>query len=171
MRHAHYRDVPAGTAVRLRQKRHLPRLTMSVAKGAWARRRRYTALEFADFIARADRTVADLCIGTDVMVGFPGEGDAEFEETRRLLAESPIAYAHVFKFSERNGTSAATLADRVDAKMQNARSAAIRRLSAEKRRAFHTAHLGRRLRVLFEEQQGGVWFGYETLNDNQVGLR
>ncbi|HIJ74270.1 MAG TPA: tRNA (N(6)-L-threonylcarbamoyladenosine(37)-C(2))-methylthiotransferase MtaB [Candidatus Hydrogenedentes bacterium] len=130
--------------------------------------RRYTALEFADFLGRASCAVADLCIGTDVMVGFPGEGDAEFEETRRLLADNPITYAHVFKFSERGGTPAAKLADRVDAKTQNARSAIIRRISARKRRRFYEAHLGRRMRVLFEEQEGGLWFGY-TGNYIRVG--
>lgn len=123
-------------------------------------KRRYTREEYLDFVERAQAAVPDLCIGTDILVGAPGEGEAEFEETLRLLEESPLCYAHVFKYSERPGTASARLPDKVDAAAQNRRSACIRRLSAEKRRRFHESHLGKTVEVLFEQEENGLWTGY-----------
>jgi threonylcarbamoyladenosine tRNA methylthiotransferase MtaB len=133
-------------------------------------RRKYTREEYLAFIERAQATVPDLCIGTDVLVGSPGESDADFEETAGLLADTPIRYAHVFKYSERKGTLASRLGDKVDPETRNRRSARIRRISAEKRRAFYVSHLGRTVEVLFEHQENGYWAGY-TGNYVRVGVR
>lgn len=123
-------------------------------------RRLYTREEFLAFILEADRRVEDLCIGTDVMVGAPGELDVDFEDTCDLLLHSPIAYAHVFKFSERDGTAAARLKGKVPPEIQSRRSARVRKLSAEKTRRFNAWYIGKTVEVLFEQQHKGYWSGY-----------
>jgi len=128
-------------------------------------RRLYTREEFRAFILEADQRVENLCIGTDVMVGAPGESDADFESTCDLLLHSPIAYAHVFKYSERDGTAAARFADKVSPEIQSRRSAHVRKLSAEKTQRFNARYLGKTVEVLFEQQQKGYGSGY---TDNYI---
>ncbi len=123
-------------------------------------RRRYVADEFRVFIEGAANTVPDVCIGTDLLVGTPGETESEFAETAQFLQDSPIHYAHVFKYSERKNTLASRYPDKVDPKTASARAAELRRIAAAKRHAFDASHIGRCLAVLFEEQEGGLWAGY-----------
>ncbi|HNV21897.1 MAG TPA: tRNA (N(6)-L-threonylcarbamoyladenosine(37)-C(2))-methylthiotransferase MtaB [Candidatus Hydrogenedentes bacterium] len=133
-------------------------------------KRRYTRREFVEFVETACRRVPDLCVGTDILVGMPGESDAEFEETCAVLRDAPIAYAHVFKYSERDGTASQRMPDKVDPKTANRRSARIRRISAAKRQAFYERYLGASVEVLFEQQQDGWWEGY-TGNYVRVAAR
>ena len=133
-------------------------------------KRKYTAAEFLEFIRAAAAAVPGLCIGTDVLAGSPGETDEDFEATRTLLEESPIAYAHVFKYSEREGTPAARRADQVDPETRNRRSAVLRRVSAEKKRRYMAAHVGQTLPVLFERMEDGLWVGH-TGNYIRVAAR
>ena len=133
-------------------------------------KRRYTRNEYLAFIQHARDTVPDICIGTDIMVGMPGEGDAEFEETASLLEHGPIDYAHVFVYSERSGTPAARMAQKIDPQAKALRSARIRRISAAKRQRFYEEHLGRETEVLFEHRENGVWVGY-TGNYIRVAVR
>ncbi len=78
-------------------------------------RRKYTAAEFADFIMMAYQTVPDIGIGTDVLVGYPGEGEREFINTKKLLADLPVSYYHVFSYSDRKGTGSYKLQPKVPA--------------------------------------------------------
>ena len=133
-------------------------------------RRLYTREDYLDFIETAAGAVPDLCIGADIMVGMPGETESDFEATAALLSESPLSYAHVFKFSERKGTAATRMGDRVSAEEMNRRSATLRSISARKLRAFHERHRGRVLTVLFEHEDHGHWTGY-TENYIRVALR
>jgi len=129
-----------------------------------------TAAAFADFVQRAADQVEGLCVGTDVLVGFPGETAADFEASCRLVRDLPIAYAHVFKYSARPGTPAADLPGRLPPPVLKARSETVRRISAEKRQAFHEGQVGAVREVLFESKRGGHWFGY-TGNYVRVGVR
>jgi len=122
--------------------------------------RPYAAAAFRAFLDRAQHAVADLCIGTDVLVGFPGETGDDFDATCRLVEETCIAYAHVFKYSPRPGTPAATFPDHLDPAVLNRRSARARRLGARKQAQFHQQYLGRTLEVLFEHAEDGRWSGY-----------
>lgn len=133
-------------------------------------KRKYTRREFTDFLDEANRRVPGLCIGTDIMVGMPGETEADFEETCAVLRDSPLAYAHVFKYSERDGTASQRIPDKVDPKTANRRSARVRRLSAQKRHAFYQRYLGTSVEVLFEQEQDGWWDGY-TGNYVRVAAR
>lgn len=123
-------------------------------------RRRYTREEFLDFVRLAARRVPDLCIGTDILVGTPGETDEDFDQTRELLENSPIAYAHVFKYSERDGTAAVRLPGKIAPEIKDRRAARVRRLGAEKLARFHDRFIGRLVEVLFEHREGGHWTGY-----------
>ncbi len=133
-------------------------------------KRRYTREQFCDFVERATGRVPNLCVGTDILVGAPGETETDFTQTLDLLENSPIAYAHVFKYSDRKNTAASRMPDKVDPRTQTARSVAVRRLSARKRAAFLHRYLGRTLEVLFEEEEGGYWWGY-TGNYIRVAAR
>ena len=82
-------------------------------------KRKYTREEYLDFVARAYAAVKDICIGTDVLVGTPGETPDDFEQTCSILADGNLAYAHVFKYSERQGTPASRYDEKVDATEKN----------------------------------------------------
>lgn len=123
-------------------------------------RRRYTLGEYLEFVEAAAARVPEICIGTDIMVGFPGETDAEFDETCATFMNGPFAYCHVFTYSERAGTPAARRADRVPVPVRQRRSAALRALSAKKRRAFMERFLGREVEVLCENPADGSFPAY-----------
>ncbi len=125
-----------------------------------AMRRRDDRAAFIAFIEEAAARVPDLCIGTDVLVGFPGETKADFNDTERLLREAPVHYAHVFKYSARPGTASTRLADPVAPGVMAARSARLRKLSAEKTQAFRARFIGREVVVLIERAQNGHWCGH-----------
>ncbi|MDK1021807.1 MAG: tRNA (N(6)-L-threonylcarbamoyladenosine(37)-C(2))-methylthiotransferase MtaB [Candidatus Hydrogenedentes bacterium] len=123
-------------------------------------RRKYTREDLLGFVEKAAREVQDLCIGTDIMVGFPGERQEDFEQTCDLFERGPFSYAHVFKYSERDGTAAARYIEKVEDEEKSRRSARIRRLSASKLTRFHERFRGRSMPVLFEQQLDGCWSGY-----------
>jgi threonylcarbamoyladenosine tRNA methylthiotransferase MtaB len=123
-------------------------------------RRHYSRAEYARFAQLAVSRVPDLFLGTDIMVGFPGETDDEFRDTCDFFQQMPFAFAHVFTYSERQGTSAARRADPVSIPTRQQRSAHLRRLAAARRHAFLSAHAGRTMRVLFEDFCAGAWPGY-----------
>ena len=132
--------------------------------------RRYTREEFARFVLTLAETVPDVGLGTDLIVGFPGEGEVEFEHSRQLLEELPLMYAHVFSFSARRGTRAAKFSERVHPKTIKQRSQILRSLSAAKRRRFYTTYLGKSVSVLFERRENtGLFTGY-TGNYMKVGV-
>ena len=133
--------------------------------------RRYTLEEFSAFIRSLAKAIPEVNIGTDIIVGFPGEGDEEFEHSRQLLEELPLNYAHVFSFSPRKGTQAASLPHRVHPETIKQRSQILRTLSAQKRQQFYAAYLGKTVSVLFERQEKhGLFTGY-TDNYIKVGVQ
>lgn len=122
--------------------------------------RRYTADEYAEFAERAASSVPGLGLGTDVIVGFPGETDAAFDRTRRVLSDLPFAYYHVFSYSPRAGTKAAQSPDHLPPEVIAERSRILREDSDRRRREFAASHLGRTVEVLFEQQdRAGRWTG------------
>ena len=96
----------------------------------------------------------DAAIGADVMVGFPGETDAEFDETRRFIAELPYTYLHVFTYSERPGTPAAAMPDRVPIQVRKRRNRVLRDLAAAKNLDFRRRMVGQTLSVVTLELEG-----------------
>jgi threonylcarbamoyladenosine tRNA methylthiotransferase MtaB len=136
-----------------------------------AMNRRYTAREYADFVEKAIRLVPDLGLGTDVMVGFPGESEAAFANTRTLLEDLPFAYFHVFSYSPRPGTAAIKFPDRIASKTIKARSAILCGLSRAKRLNFYQRHIGGTVDVLFETRNQQGFFTGLTPNYIRVGVQ
>ncbi|MEP0823470.1 MAG: tRNA (N(6)-L-threonylcarbamoyladenosine(37)-C(2))-methylthiotransferase MtaB [Ignavibacterium sp.] len=115
-----------------------------------AMQRRYRRTRYADRISRIHALLPEAGIGADVIVGFPGETKAEFQETSSLLADLPVTYLHVFSYSERPNTPAAHLPGSVSPAERAARSEHLRMLSERKRRLFHESMVGSVRNVLFE---------------------
>ena len=124
-------------------------------------RRKYSISEYSDFVLEAFRRCPGLCLGTDIMVGFTGESEEDFEGTCRRFLELPFAYTHVFPFSEREGTLVMQREEGwVDPSERNRRCAVLRRLSSRQRHAFMESRSGRPARVLLEDPRDGGFPGY-----------
>lgn len=113
--------------------------------------RRYTAEEYKKVVDRLRENLGDVAITTDVMVGFPGETDAEFAETLRFLQEIQLYQMHIFKYSPRKGTPAATYSDQVPSEKKDERSNTLISLSSRNTLDFNQQHVGKILLVLFEQ--------------------
>ncbi len=124
-------------------------------------RRRYTFTEYLDYITQAKQQVLEVCIGSDVIVGFPGESDEIFEETFLALKEAPIDYFHVFPYAERKGTTSEKLLPKITPNDIQRRASVLRLLSDQKRQNFIENSIGKSLQVLFEKQVApDLWQGY-----------
>jgi threonylcarbamoyladenosine tRNA methylthiotransferase MtaB len=113
-----------------------------------AMRRPYTAAYFRGVVEAIHARLPNAAIGTDVIVGFPGETDADFEATARLLDTLPIAYAHVFPYSDRPGTAATALASKVDGNVIRDRARALREIVACQSEQFRRNQVGRAMKAL-----------------------
>jgi threonylcarbamoyladenosine tRNA methylthiotransferase MtaB len=105
--------------------------------------RKYRPRHYADRAMKARRLMPDAAIGADVMVGFPGETDELFEESRQFIAAMPFTYLHVFTYSERPGTPAAIMPGAVPMRVRKDRNRVLRELANEKNAAFRRSLLGR----------------------------
>jgi threonylcarbamoyladenosine tRNA methylthiotransferase MtaB len=124
-------------------------------------RRRYQRELYKSRIEKIKSVMPSCCIGVDVIVGFPGETHEHFLETYQYLNELDISYLHVFTYSERENTLAATLPDSVPMKIRNERSRMLHILSDKKRRAFYENNLTKSFTVLFENDvEDGLMHGF-----------
>jgi threonylcarbamoyladenosine tRNA methylthiotransferase MtaB len=135
--------------------------------------RKYRPWHYREKIEKIRAAMPDAAIGADVMVGFPGETDAEFEETRAMIDDLPFTYLHVFTFSARPGTPAAAMPDQVPVPVARERNKILRDLAAEKKLAFMRSMIGRELEAITlnvtGEDANGAWT--EALTDNYVKMR
>lgn len=124
-------------------------------------RRRYQRELYQERVRQIKTLMPHCCIGVDVIVGFPGETHADFLETYQFLNALDISYLHVFTYSERDNTLAATMGDVVPSKQRSERSKMLHILSDKKRRAFYEAHIGKNFTVLFENDiEDGMMQGF-----------
>ena len=124
-------------------------------------KRRYQREVYTDRVDNIRKVMPHACIGVDVIVGFPGETDEHFLETYNFLSEMDISYLHVFTYSERDNTEAATMEGVVPMNVRNKRSKMLRGLSVKKRRAFYESQIGSNRTVLFEsENKEGYIHGF-----------
>lgn len=126
-------------------------------------RRQYDAAMVRDVAAEVRRMMPEASLGTDVIAGFPGETEADFETARALLDAAPFTYFHVFPYSRRSGTTAAKAKAPVSSPTIRARAAALRRLGETKRVEFAQQFVGSNLRVLAEskrDRETGLLVGY-----------
>jgi len=123
-------------------------------------RRRYTVEHYRERVERILEAMPSAAIGTDLIVGFPGESSHQFEECFKFVESLPLAYFHVFPYSVRAGTTAAKFGDKLAASEIKRRAAAMRELGERKRSEFAARMLGTKLRVLLEERTEGRLTGY-----------
>ena len=133
---------------------HLP--LQSGSDGVLSRMNRgYTTALFGEVVQSLVRAIPDICIGSDVIAGFPGETEQEFEEAYSFIKGLPLAYLHVFPFSQRPGTPAATMKPQVHSRVIKERAEALRLLSESKKAAYAAGFVGRELQVLVQNDTGG----------------
>jgi tRNA-2-methylthio-N6-dimethylallyladenosine synthase len=116
-----------------------------------AMNRKHTARDYLDLVGRIRAAQPQIALSTDIIVGFPGETDAEFEETLRLTQEVGFAQAYSFKYSPRPGTPAAKLGEQVPDEVKSARLARLQELLEVQQAAFNARWIGCTLPVLFEK--------------------
>ncbi len=123
-------------------------------------KRPYNRKQFKELILKINSTLPFVALGIDILVGFPGESEAEFQNTVSLIRELPISYLHVFPFSPRPGTPAFGFPGRIDPDTLKKRAAIMRRLGQKKKRAFQERNLGRTLEAVIQEtpdKQSGLF--------------
>jgi threonylcarbamoyladenosine tRNA methylthiotransferase MtaB len=125
-------------------------------------KRRYRTRHYADRVEKARSLMPDAAIGADVMVGFPGETDEEFEQSRQFISRMPYTYLHVFTYSERPGTPAAQYPGATPMRTRKERNRILRELAAEKNRLFRQRFVGRTLSVVSLDHGRGA------LSDNYL---
>lgn len=134
-----------------------------------AMNRPYVREQFAGIVSRCAARLPDAAIGVDVLVGFPGEDEEAFANTQQLLAGLPISYLHVFPYSRRPGTKAATMPDQVSGRVKEERAARLRELDRQKRQQFYHRHLGQTRPVLAERGGSGQAPGHlRGFTDNYI---
>jgi threonylcarbamoyladenosine tRNA methylthiotransferase MtaB len=123
-------------------------------------RRKYTVSVFMEMAESIRKRYPDFNFTTDIIVGFPGETDEEFAASVQVAREARFSHIHTFKFSKRDGTPAARMADQVPEKVKTERSRIIREVSLQNRLAYFRSMLGRRQDVLFEKRGRAYSLGY-----------
>lgn len=132
-------------------------------------RRIYKTDQYRDRVEKLRQAMPHICIGADVIVGFPGETDEEFAATEAFLKAIPMDYLHVFPYSNRTGTAASTFSDQVNGRIAKNRSRILREFSEQRRFEHYQRHVGttRRAIVLPKAMDG---FSHSILTDNYVEM-
>jgi threonylcarbamoyladenosine tRNA methylthiotransferase MtaB len=129
-------------------------------------RRSYNPQYYAELVAQIHADFPDAAIGADVLTGFPGESERQFENTLKFIEALPLSYLHVFPFSPRPGAPAARFPGRIQGRELKRRAALLQALGRRKKRAFQEKFVGKRLEILIEtEIQPGLWDG---LSNNYI---
>jgi threonylcarbamoyladenosine tRNA methylthiotransferase MtaB len=131
--------------------------------------RKYRPWHYADRIERIRHAMPDAAIGADVMVGFPGETDDDFEQTRALIERLPFTYLHVFTYSSRPGTPSAEMPEQVPVHIARERNRVLRELAVQKKREFMQSFVGRELQAITLTHYDGECT--EALTDNYLKLK
>lgn len=122
--------------------------------------RKYTTKEFREVVKRLRDNIKDVNLTTDIIVGFPGETEEEFNTTYEFLKEIKFYKMHIFKYSKRDGTIAATMPNQIDGNIAEQRSKKLIELSERNQKEYEKKYAGKEVEVLFEEKQGEYWVGH-----------
>lgn len=122
--------------------------------------RRYTTEQFAEGVELLRKHIPEVALTTDIIVGFPGETEEEFEETYQFLDKISFSKMHIFKYSMRKGTVAATYPNQIDGTIKEQRSKRLIALSNQKEKEFASQYLGKEIEVLFENEEEGYTTNY-----------
>lgn len=124
--------------------------------------RKYTTEQYLESVHKLRSVWPDVAITTDIIVGFPGETDEEFEQTKAFVKEVGFAQVHLFPYSPREGTVAAKMKDQIAPQVKDVRVAELKKICDESRNAFIVSHVGQTVPVLFETEQDGLITGYTS---------
>lgn len=124
--------------------------------------RRYSCAEFKEIVDRIRRYFVDSILTTDVIVGFPGETDEEFNKTVEFLRNIKFYKMHIFKYSPRRGTVAEKMKDQVSSEIKDERSKVLLEMSDENEKDYQRSYLGKTVKVLFEEKDGDFYKGHTS---------
>ena len=122
--------------------------------------RRYTTEQFRTIVDLLRKNYKDVNLTTDIIVGFPGETEEEFNITYKFLEEIKFYKMHVFKYSPRKGTKAAVMKEQVDGKIKEERSKKLIELSNKNELEYNKKYIGQEVEVLFEEEKEGIYKGH-----------
>ena len=122
--------------------------------------RRYTTEQFREIVKRLRNAYNDVNLTTDIIVGFPGETEEEFEKTYHFLDEIKFYKMHVFKYSQRKGTKAAVMQNQIPGDIKELRSRRLIELSNKNEFEINQKYIGKKVEVLFEEEKEGVFKGH-----------
>ncbi len=146
--------------------RHFHLSLQSGSDGVLGRMRRgYTSSGYQQAVALIRDMVPGVAITTDIIVGFPGEAEADFEESYELCRQMEFARIHLFPYSPRHGTQAARMPDQVGDRVKRERSQRMLALARESAQTFRQKFLGKTMTVLWEKRSDGIWTG---LTDNYI---
>ena len=124
-------------------------------------KRRYQTKLYKNKIKKIIKEIQNVCIGADVIVGFPGESDEEFQKTLDFIKSLPFSYLHVFPYSERENTAAIKFKNKIPEKIKSERSKKLRILSTKLQRSFYQKHIKTQHVALFEqEKKEGMLYGF-----------
>ena len=124
--------------------------------------RRYTTEEFRKSTNLLKKAYPNASLTTDIIVGFPGETDEEFEKTYNFLKEIDFYKMHIFKYSQRKGTKAAVMPKQIDGNIKEQRSRRLIELSDQNEKRHNEKYIGKEVKVLFEEKEGDYIKGHTT---------
>lgn len=127
--------------------------------------RNYKRETFADFVNCAVKKVPGICIGTDIITGFPGETEDDFNDSLIFVSSLPISYVHVFKYSKRKGTPAANYQDQINPKISEKRHKILSELGRTLSKRFMESQKGKTASVIFETNKNGIFSGW---TDNYI---
>jgi len=130
--------------------------------------RKYTTQEYREVVSKLRQIYPDVGITTDIIVGFPGETDEEFQKTLEFVEEMAFSSMHIFKFSPRKGTPAAKFKGQIDPKVKDERSKIISKIAEKNHIKFMNSLKGKSLEVLYEEEVDEKSNFYEGLTDNYI---
>ena len=122
--------------------------------------RRYTTEQFKEIVKRLRNTYSDVNLTTDIIVGFPGETEEEFEKTYKFLDEIKFYKMHIFKYSQRKGTKAAVMQNQIPGDIKELRSRRLIELSNKNEFEINQKYIGKKVEVLFEEEKEGIFKGH-----------
>lgn len=122
--------------------------------------RRYTIEEFKEIVNRLRKNYEDVILTTDIIVGFPGETEEEFNKTYEFLKDIKFYKMHVFKYSPRKGTKAARMPKQIDGKQKEIRSKKLIELSDFNEKIYNESYINKEVEVLFEEEKEGMYKGH-----------
>lgn len=130
--------------------------------------RKYSVEQYKTIVNSLRDNIEDVSITTDIIVGFPGETEEEFNKTYEFLKEIKLAKMHIFKYSPRTGTKAASMKNQVDGTLKEIRSKMLIKLNEENEKEFMSRYIGRKMKVLYEQKTSEGIDMYEGYTPNYI---